>query len=1089
MKQSDEAGEPQPQSGPTQPRAIIPTLQVRLFGGFALMNSQGQPLRLGTRKAEALLALLALTPGQPRARDKLCALLWPEVRDAQARHSLRQTLFHVRKVLATSGQALLSDPRGLQLSAADVDVVRFEAGVTLATRESLLDAWSCYRGDLLDGLCVDEKPFEHWLRFERERLRSALCHALSQLVALDCAAERYHDATAACTRWLELEPLREDAHRSLMRLLVAQGHETAALAHYHTLSRRLRAEHAAEPDRLTQQLRQEIEAGAESEGARPWSQSPATSSTPVTTGRSRELGQVLAALPLAEKGEAPVTLLVGEAGVGKTHLCDRAAHAAEARGFRVLRARCFETEQVLPLAPWANLFDAAICAETPLSDERRAELATLVPELASDGPVRAPDARRLFHAVHELVGQLADREPLLIVLDDVHWADEMSARLLSYLGRQQRRCRSLFLVSARQEDLAASSFICAALDELAREQRLERVQLVPLSAADTRELALNTAREQSLPPLEDARVEQIWSISEGNPLVVVESVRALACGTLARDVTELPVPERVRSLILSRVAKVSTAARELLAVAAVAGRELDLEVLLAALDGLPLSTALDELAQAQLVHASGDRVYFTHDRIRETLYRDMLPVRRRFLHGRVASALERHANGGPHSVLGHIGYHYSKAGDAAAAVDYLLRFADKARHDHGVAEALVVLEQAYADSSRLPQAERDETQLAIVIRQAPCLASLGRFAELLARLRAHAPRLEALDAAELAAPFHFFWALALALMAERREAEGHAQLALSNAVRCGDTRVTGYTHALLSYLCQMTGGYRVGVRHGLRATELLERCGDAAEAAALAWLSLGLNQLWLGDPRSALLASDRASAIARAADNQRGQVLAATAAGCIYAYTDDWQRALEVTQRAVQTRQEPFTLVSSAWMAAWAYSGVGRTAEAITLLTHVISQLDQHGMRAWSAHAMTILADAQLRAGAAAQAVRVAREAREVATSTDDRTCAGWAMRVEGHAALVLGKLGQARECLDGSVELFEAFEAPIDIAKGLAARAALWLAEGSADKARQDLERARTLYTAAGVEAALDHVVRLEAAAREGAEAAPRPL
>jgi DNA-binding SARP family transcriptional activator len=131
-------------------------IDVRLLGSFELRDAAGQPVRLSTRKAEALLALLALHVGQPQTREKLCGLLWPEVREAQARHSLRQTLLQLRKALASDAPALCSDARGLQLTAASVrsDLAAFERGLELGTREGLHEASLHYRGDLLEGLSV-----------------------------------------------------------------------------------------------------------------------------------------------------------------------------------------------------------------------------------------------------------------------------------------------------------------------------------------------------------------------------------------------------------------------------------------------------------------------------------------------------------------------------------------------------------------------------------------------------------------------------------------------------------------------------------------------------------------------------------------------------------------------------------------------------------------------------------------------------------------------------------------------------------------------------------------------------------------------
>jgi len=487
------------------PAPISAGAELRLLGRFALLDADGASDRLSTRKAEALLALLALRPGQAQARDKLCALLWPDVRAAQARHSLRQTLLQLRKALPRQPAPLVSDARGLQLTAAElsVDVMRLVRCLAEGTRTSLSEARALYRGELLEGLSVGEAPFDLWVRSERERLRSLMADGLMRLVRLEVEAGCDAEATRACLRLLELDPLREEAQRSLMRLYTQQGRRAAALQHYRSFAGALRAQLGTEPDRLTQQLYAELEGTPEARDTRP--------APPTTSGRALELALLRAALAAAAEGQARVTLLAGEAGVGKTHLCDRVVQEADALGFRVLRARCFESEQVLPLALWANLLRDAATPQHPLSPKQRAELSLLVPELAPDEPARPADSRQLFHALRELVASLAAPAPLLLLLEDVHWADEMSARLLSYLGRHQRQVRCLLLLSARDEDLPAASFIRAALGELAREQLLTRVELAPLARAETRELSQQLAEHQALPQLEAALHDQIWA--------------------------------------------------------------------------------------------------------------------------------------------------------------------------------------------------------------------------------------------------------------------------------------------------------------------------------------------------------------------------------------------------------------------------------------------------------------------------------------------------------------------------------------------------------------------------------------------------
>jgi hypothetical protein len=281
-------------------------------------------------------------------------------------------------------------------------------------------------------------PFDGWLRGERERLRASIVAALTRLLALDSAAERHADAIRACSRLLELDPLREEAHRSLMRLLATQGQRSAALQHYRAYAAQLRSQLCTEPDPLTQRLCAQLESVA---STRESVLAPAmlTADVMTTAGRSPELAQLMAALTQAAGGQAGVLLLAGEAGVGKTHLCERVTREAQAQGFRVLRARCFESEQVLPLSPWPNLLRAAFTPELVVSREQRAQLATLVPELSPDEPAHSSDARQLFHAVQQLVQRVSESAPLLLLLEDIHWADDMSARLFSYIGRHQRQ--------------------------------------------------------------------------------------------------------------------------------------------------------------------------------------------------------------------------------------------------------------------------------------------------------------------------------------------------------------------------------------------------------------------------------------------------------------------------------------------------------------------------------------------------------------------------------------------------------------------------------------------------------------------------
>jgi DNA-binding SARP family transcriptional activator len=328
--------------------------ELRLLGGFELRDGRGGAVALSTRKTEALLALLALQPGEPIARDKLCGLLWPDVPDTQARHSLRQTLSQLRKALRDEdGSALRADTRTLTLDTSQlrVDVASLREHLETASREALALAAQLYRGELLDGLFLNELPFEQWLTIAREQLREAMVAGFKRLVDAHEKAGEDADALQASVRLLQLDPWRESAHRSLMQLHVRQGRRAAAVAHYQSFARKLLLELGSEPETATQQLYAELQA---SPGAQR-SQRRADPSL-FSIGRDGEL-----ALLKQREQQAGLTLLLGEAGVGKTHVCELLAASLASTGRRVLRGRCFESEQVLPFALWGVPRRARTC--------------------------------------------------------------------------------------------------------------------------------------------------------------------------------------------------------------------------------------------------------------------------------------------------------------------------------------------------------------------------------------------------------------------------------------------------------------------------------------------------------------------------------------------------------------------------------------------------------------------------------------------------------------------------------------------------------------------------------------------------------
>ena len=234
-------------------------LSIGLLGGFRARLGSGQPLTIRRKKAQALLAYLALRPALAHSRESLAGLLWSGTTDEHARHNLRQTLFALRRAveIGPTPFRLEGETVALPSEAIAVDVAAFERCVQQGTRDTLHEAVTLYRGELLEGFSLDEAPFDDWVAAERQRLRELALGGLDRLLALNVAAGAVEQSVATGVRLLALDPLRESAHRALMELYARQGRRTAALRQYQVCVEALRRELGVGPEPATTQCYQQ----------------------------------------------------------------------------------------------------------------------------------------------------------------------------------------------------------------------------------------------------------------------------------------------------------------------------------------------------------------------------------------------------------------------------------------------------------------------------------------------------------------------------------------------------------------------------------------------------------------------------------------------------------------------------------------------------------------------------------------------------------------------------------------------------------------------------------------------------------------
>lgn len=730
-------------------------IHIELFGAPRVLLGN-TPVRLPARKSLAILAYLAIEGRVTRA--KLAALFWAEADEQAARRNLRRELHRLREsgletaVLSESGVLRLAD-------SVRTDVAGFESDLAAGRPQ---DAVARYAGPLLDGFAVADAPsFDDWAAQQAEhyaqRWRSA---ALGRAAELEADGE-LHAALALHQRLLADDGLHEQHHRDVMRLHHRLGDRAAALAQYERCRTVLRDELGLAPLPETVGLAADISTAAALATAPPSATAPGIGHLGAPfVAREAELAALNTARYAAQ-------LITGDPGVGKSRLAMEFVG-----GDGTCTVRFTEIARQTPLSPYADLLRTAWATPgtrarlAALDAAAIAELSRLLPELSAGAAGRpreeaspSPERRARFLAsVARAVAAVAGDGVLLI--EDLHWADEASVELTTMLVHRRSRLAQgtpRIVATARTQELADHPLLRQTVRALERGGLLQCVAIGPLDEAGVIALVQAMAGAD---PGGNAGVlfaRRLARSTGGNPFFLFESIRHLFdIGELAlnasgewstrhdettADYAELPLPPSVQDVVLERVERLGAPARRVLEAASLTDVGFTLaEVQPAtALSDFESVDGLERAVQAQLLtrvarpEDEGDShgYRFAHELVRQAIDANLGAERRRLIHARLAHALQ--ALKAPAARIAH---HLESAGDRAAALPWRMAAAEQAARVFDTRRALDHLTRALAlDPSAAQQAEirRARVQLLRLLHELPAahdeieaLAALGR---------------------------------------------------------------------------------------------------------------------------------------------------------------------------------------------------------------------------------------------------------------------------------------------------------------------------------------------------------------------------
>ena len=715
---------------------------LKCLGQPALFSSAGEPTRIRTKKHLALLVYLAVEGRRTHRRDRLAELFWPDVPSPQARHSLATALSILRPRLGPGALAATRDHVVVHDHCVNMDLDRLLAGdvVGTATQEALEVT------EFLEGFEIpDSAEFGLWKDRQRAKLLPAVRAALVQLIDRCRRTGDTRQIEQLADTMLALDELSEEAVRAKMEARAFAGDRLTALRIFEEWKGKLSEEVGAQPSDLMEGMAVRLR-------RRGWERSDLADIPTVRTdqwrdrsfiGRAFEYRALYEAWERTKRGQASHVLVLGDSGVGKSTLVDRLITAAGLEGAAFSRAQCYDLEQEIPYATIGNLvrglLDKPGVSGTP--PEALAEIALTIRDVRRRFPAipvveesQGEIARlRFTEAIQQMLENIAEEHPVILVIDDLHLVDDASLSVLHLIAHRVHNQAIMLVLVAREGELPRSPR-AAQLRASGQTIGIQEIELPPLSDEESAELLealLSPARSVVDAPLRRAMIRA----AAGYPMILELLVqdwetngdRSLALGLDAMTIefaTSADAPPVYKQVFERLAFALDHGTRHVLNVAAVLGHRLnDLSLYsVADLSQGQVMAAMADLVSHRVLRDGGGGLEFVNEFVRAAAYLGVPSPVRRALHTSVAAHLMDEERRGVRFLGLEIAWHATRAGRVAEVPSFLLKGAQEALAQGALDSAARALSTALGQLA-------PEDQCAATLLLAEVLQEQGRWGE------------------------------------------------------------------------------------------------------------------------------------------------------------------------------------------------------------------------------------------------------------------------------------------------------------------------------------------------------------------------